>query len=159
MSVENVVHSTFVIERTYAAPVGRVFAAFADPGKKRRWFAEGEGWQVQSFTLDFRAGGRESSSFLFHGDPSHPMAGQVMRNETVFQDIVPERRIVFAYTMGIGERPFSASLVTVELLPAGQGTTLRFTEQAAFFERSDGAAQREGGWRQLLQRIDAELAR
>ncbi len=37
----SVTHSTFVIERSYPTSPERVFAAFADPAKKRRWFAEG----------------------------------------------------------------------------------------------------------------------
>jgi uncharacterized protein YndB with AHSA1/START domain len=35
MSVE---HATFVIERRYDASPARVFAAWADPAAKRRWF-------------------------------------------------------------------------------------------------------------------------
>jgi uncharacterized protein YndB with AHSA1/START domain len=33
--------NTFVIERHYPPPVERVFAAFAEPALKRRWFAVG----------------------------------------------------------------------------------------------------------------------
>jgi uncharacterized protein YndB with AHSA1/START domain len=36
-----VVHSTFTIERTYPTAPSRVFAAFASPEIKRRWFTEG----------------------------------------------------------------------------------------------------------------------
>jgi len=44
------------------------------------------------------------------------------------------RRIVFAYTMSMGDRRFSSSQATVELLAAGKGTDLIFTEQGAFFK-------------------------
>jgi uncharacterized protein YndB with AHSA1/START domain len=37
----SVTHSTFVIERSYATTPERVFAAFSDPAKKRRWFCGG----------------------------------------------------------------------------------------------------------------------
>ena len=50
---ETVVHSTFSVERTYPASPSRVFSAFADQATKRRWFAEGEGWEVQEFASDF----------------------------------------------------------------------------------------------------------
>jgi uncharacterized protein YndB with AHSA1/START domain len=41
MSTPSIVHSTFVVERTYPASGARVFAAFSNPAIKRRWFAEG----------------------------------------------------------------------------------------------------------------------
>jgi uncharacterized protein YndB with AHSA1/START domain len=39
----SVTHGTFVIERSDPVSAERVFAAFADPARKKRWFAEGEG--------------------------------------------------------------------------------------------------------------------
>jgi uncharacterized protein YndB with AHSA1/START domain len=74
-------------------------------------------------------------------------------NEGSYQDIVPNRRIVTASTMTLGERRISASLVTVELLPSEDGTELILTHQAAFFEGADGPQMREAGWRQLLDRL------
>jgi len=45
----SVTHSTFVIERSYAVTPERVFAAFADPEKKRRWFVDDEESEVEDF--------------------------------------------------------------------------------------------------------------
>jgi uncharacterized protein YndB with AHSA1/START domain len=42
MSKSSVTHSTFIIERNYAASPDRVFAAWSDAVQKRRWYAEGE---------------------------------------------------------------------------------------------------------------------
>jgi len=68
-------------------------------------------------------------------------------------DIVPNRRIVTASTMAVGEKCISASLVTFELLASETGTELIFTHQGAFFEGSDGPEMREAGWRKLLDRL------
>jgi hypothetical protein len=38
---------------------------FRDPAAKRRWFIEGEGWDVESYESDFRVGGLETSRFRF----------------------------------------------------------------------------------------------
>jgi uncharacterized protein YndB with AHSA1/START domain len=150
MTEPSVVHSTFVIERNYGAPPARVFAAFSDEKTKRRWFAEGEGWQVDEFKVDFRVGGREFARFRFKGGPE-------VRNDTVYQDIVPDRRIVIAYTMTVAEKRISASLATVELLPAGDRTRLIYTEQGAFFDGADKPKGREEGWCELFERLDEEL--
>jgi uncharacterized protein YndB with AHSA1/START domain len=149
MPERSVIHNTFVIERNFPATVQRVFAAFSDPVKKRRWFAEGDEFKVESFDLDFRVGGHERSQFL--------VQGMVCTNDSVYLDIVPERRIVFAYTMTLGEKRISSSQSTVELLPTANGTDLVFTEQAAFFEGADGPQMRQDGWTKLLGNLEKEF--
>jgi uncharacterized protein YndB with AHSA1/START domain len=146
----SVVHSTFSLERTYRAAPARVFQAFADETTKRRWFAEGEGWEVEEFTADFRVGGREFARFRFKGGPE-------ILNHTTYQDIVTDRRIVFAYTMTVGEKRISASLATVQLLPTRGGTNLIYTEQGAFFDDADALLSRQQGWGVLLERLEQEL--
>ena len=157
MTEQVVRHGTFVIERSYPVSPERVYAAFADPEKKRRWLMEGEGKEIEAFEMDFRVGGREHSRSRFK--EGTPFPGAVLANETTYLDLVPDRRIVLAYTMAFGEARFSASLATFEFVPTEQGTTLVFTEQGAYFEGADGPQIREAGWRQLLEQLAHELAR
>jgi uncharacterized protein YndB with AHSA1/START domain len=149
MSSPSVIHNTFTIERAYPAAPDRVFTAFADPSQKRRWFVEGGDNQVERYELDFRVGGKEIASFR-HGPP---VQGWVFTADAVYLDIRPNRRIVFASTMAMGEARISATLVTVEFLAAGNGTTLLLTHQGVFFEGADGPQMREEGWRKLLDRL------
>lgn len=158
MEERSVVHSTFVIERSYPATPERVFGAFADPSKKRRWFVEGDGHEVEHYEMDFRVGGKESARFRFTKDGT-PVTGMACTNDTSFQDIVPNRRVVLASTMTVGEKCISASLVTVEFLPSDTGTDLILTHQGAFFEGADGPEMREAGWRKLLERLTEQLPR
>ena len=145
-----IVHSTFSIERTYPTSVDRVFHAFADQETKRRWFAEGEGWEVDEYTADFRVGGREFSRFRYQGGPE-------IINETLYLDIVPKWRIVFAYRMAVADSPISASLATVQFEPVAEGVRVTFTEQGAYFDSPDAPRGREEGSRELFEALAREL--
>jgi uncharacterized protein YndB with AHSA1/START domain len=157
MEQQSVIHSTFVIERSYPATPERVFAAFADPAKKRRWFVESDHHEVEHYEMDFRVGGKERARFRFK--EGTPLKGIACTNDAVYQDIMPNRRVVSASTMTVGEKRISASLVTIELLPSQTGTDLICTHQGAFFEGADGPEMREEGWRKLLEQLTEEFPR
>lgn len=154
MSQSSVVHNTFSIEKEYPHSLEKVFNAFADPVKKRRWFAEGEGFVVDSFQMDFQVGGKETCLFRIQ---EGPVAGQLCRNDSWYLDIVPNQRIVTAYNMTLGGKCISSSLSTVELSSANGGAVLKFTEQAAFFDGADGVEMRRQGWQFLLEQLAKEL--
>jgi uncharacterized protein YndB with AHSA1/START domain len=152
MTERSVTHATFVIERNYAASPARVFAAFADPAAKKRWFAGPDEMGAAQHEIDFRIGGRE----LNRGGPP---GGPVYTFDALYQDIVPNQRIVTTYEMLMADTRISVSLATVELTPAGAGTRLVYTEQGAFLDGHDTAAQREHGTRELLEALGAEVER
>jgi uncharacterized protein YndB with AHSA1/START domain len=156
MEERPVTHNTFAIERTYPAAPARVYAAFADPVKKRRWFVEGGGSAVEEFAMDFREGGSEYALYRFQ--EGSPFPGSTYSTDSVYQNIVPDQRVVLTYATTFGGRRISACLVTIEFRPEEQGTKLIVTHQGAFFEPSDGPQMREQGWRTLLDRLPKELS-
>jgi uncharacterized protein YndB with AHSA1/START domain len=156
MEEQSVIHNTFVIERSYPTSPERVFAAFADPAKKRRWFAEGLNHDVEEFAMDFRVGGNEHVVYRFK--EGTPLPGAVLTHEARFQDIVANKRVVSASTMAFGDKRISVTLVTIELLPTDKGTDLICTHQGAFLEGSDGPQRREDGWRKLFEQLARELS-
>jgi uncharacterized protein YndB with AHSA1/START domain len=157
MEERAVIHSTFVIERSYPKAPDRVFSAFADAAMKRRWFADGESHEVEDFEMDFRVGGTERLRYRFK--EGTPFKGIAVTHEGSHQDIVPDRRVITASTMTLGDKRISASLVTIEFVPTDTGTDLICTHQGAFFEGADGPQIREAGWRQLLEKLAKELTR
>jgi uncharacterized protein YndB with AHSA1/START domain len=148
----SVTHATFVIKRSYDAPPPTVFGAWADVRAKSRWFVGPEDWGPNEHTLDFRIGGREFSRGGPKGGPTHTY-------DALYFDIVPNERIIYAYDMHLDDRRISVSLATVEFKPEGQRTRLTFTEQGAFLDGYDNAADREHGTGELLDALGRSLKR
>ena len=152
MTDRSVTHATFVIERVYDASPARVFKAFSDPAARNRWFVKADNWPIAEYTFDFRVGGRETGRFS-------PDGTMMIYNETIYQDIVPDNRMIFAYSMMIGDKRISSSLATVELKAEGTKTRLFYTEQGAFLDGLDKVADREKGCRDLYEQLALELER
>jgi uncharacterized protein YndB with AHSA1/START domain len=166
-----VTHATFTLERSYPVPPARVFAAWADPAAKARWFTPNPD---SGHELDFRVGGRE----VARGGPD---GGPVMTFETLYREIVPDQRIVYTSTLADGDDLITVSLTTVEFSPAeggtrpgggtgpggtgpggtgpGGGTRLVLTEQGAFLDGREQPAWREQGTADQLEALAKELIR
>ena len=143
-----VTHATFTLERSYPAPPARVFAAWADPAAKARWFTPEPDFGHE---LDFRVGGREVAR---GGQPGGPP----MTFESLYRDIVPDERIVYTSTLAEGDDLVTVSLTTVEFSPADGGTRLVLTEQGAFLDGREQPAWREQGTAAQLEALAKELA-
>jgi uncharacterized protein YndB with AHSA1/START domain len=141
-------HATIVIERTFDAPVTRVFEAWADIGAKARWFCGTPGqWKETDRRMDFRAGGKEHLSGKWTN-------GTVTAFDCIYHEIVPDARIVYSYDMRINGKHISVSLATVEFRSVGRSTGLVFTEQLVNlddFEDHGGRGRKEGTNKQFDQ--------
>lgn len=143
MNERSVHHATFTVERTYQASPARVFAAWANPEAKARWFSKAD-------EFDFSVGGREFSR-------GGPPDGPIYTFDACFQEIVPNQRIVYSYTLDMGETRISVSVTTVELKPTDAGTRLIFTEQGTYLDGHDTPEQREHGTKAMLDTLGEVL--
>jgi uncharacterized protein YndB with AHSA1/START domain len=146
MGSRSATHSTFVIERDYHASAARVFAAWADKTAKAQWFGPTDG----DHELDFREGGRERFQADVHG--------AVYAYDALYEDILTDERIVFTYNMHRNGKRMSVSVTTVELVPAGDKTHLRYTEQGVFLDGEDSPELREQGTQEILAKLGEALA-
>jgi uncharacterized protein YndB with AHSA1/START domain len=143
-------HTSFVLERRFKASATRVFNAWADPATKLRWSDCHAETHAAEFSMDFRPGGREIYRSALPD-------GTELAVDKVFLDIVPQARIVFAYSMAADGRALSASLVTVEFANSPAGSTLKLTEQLAYLDAHQDLAQRRRGTEEGLDRLLLEV--
>jgi uncharacterized protein YndB with AHSA1/START domain len=150
MTIRTAVHGSFTITRSWKASPARVFAAFADPVQKAKWFAGPPGWQEHEKSFNFREGGRETLS-------GKHASGMVSSFECIYRDIIANERIVYSYVMHLDGRKISVSQACVELKSEGTGTRLIVTEYGDFLDGYDDAGSREHGTNFLMDQLGKSL--
>lgn len=155
MTENMMVFNTFQLERQYPQSPAQVFAAFAQPEKKRKWYAE-SGQEQEEYAMEFKVGGSEFHRYRFK--EGHPIAGMVIENSAHFEDIVPERRIVQSATMRLNGAPITVVLVTIEFREKDGGTEVICTHQGVFYEGSGGWEMRRQGWETLFNKLTKALS-
>ena len=149
------VHGSFTITRELAHAPERVYAAWSDPKAKAAWFsAPNDEWTAIRREMDFRVDGGERLTGRWRN-------GRVTDFSARYLDIVPQRRIVYAYTMHVDAKKISVSLATIVLEPARvarkDGTRMTVTEQGAFLDGYDDAGSRERGTGSLMDALARSL--
>jgi len=147
MPERSIVHSTFTLERIYAAPISQVFRAWADPQIKARWFAG----NPTDYQLDFRPGGIERNCAVHDG--------KKITWESLYREIVADDRIIYTSVLSEDATVATVSLTTVELSPDDNGTRLVLVEAGAYLDGREQPAWREqgtGDWLDALGRYLVE---
>jgi uncharacterized protein YndB with AHSA1/START domain len=148
-------HSSFVIERVFNHEPSMLYRAWTDPSAKARWFnGPADKWVEVERVMDVRIDGRDRLVGKF-------VDGSESRFEAVYLDIVPGRRLVYAYDMYWQGKKISVSLASVEFVAVGKeggSTKLVVTEQQAFLDGYEDVGSRERGTKSLFDNLAVALA-
>jgi uncharacterized protein YndB with AHSA1/START domain len=150
----SVKHSSFVIERTFNHVPAVLYRAWTDPATKARWFnGPADKWSEVTREMDVRVGGRDRLVGKF-------VDGSESRFESVYFDIVPERRLVYAYDMYWQGKKISVSLASVEFVAQGKeggSSKLVVAEQHAFLDGYEDGGSHERGTKGLIDNLAVAL--
>ena len=128
---------TTSVERTIsiAAPPETVWEFFVDPEKATRWMG-------LSATIEARPGGTYRCDVL----PGHTARGE-------YVELDPPRRLVFTGGWDGQEAvPPGTSTIEVELIPEGEGTSVRFVHKD--LPNAEQVASHAHGWDHYLDRLE-----
>jgi uncharacterized protein YndB with AHSA1/START domain len=151
-SARSIKHGSFVIERRLDCDPAVVYRAWTQKDAKAMWFNGPPGkWTESAREMDVRVGGRDLLAGKFAD-------GSESRFESLYLEVVPEKRLVYVYDMFFQGKKLSVSLASIEFVAAGKGTRLLVTEQHAFLDGHEDAGSRERGTLQLLHYLDVALA-
>lgn len=140
------------IEHLMDAPVSAVWQAYTD--HLGEWFCPPP-WRAEVVEMDLHAGGR--SAITMYGPD-----GEVMPNDGVYLEVVPERRIVFTDAFTGDWNPAGPFMVGgFEFEPRGEQTQYRgwarhWTEEARAQHEAMGFAE---GWGKVAEQWEAVARR
>jgi len=151
-AARSIKHQSFVIERRLNYDPVVVYRAWTNPEAKARWFSgPPEKWTADVRRMDVRVGGRDQLVGRF-------VDGSESRFDATYLDVVPDRRLVYAYEMHFQGKKISVSLATIEFVAAGHGTKLIVTEHGAFLDGYEDGGSRERGTLALMDNLERMLA-
>ena len=146
MVTETVTKPSLTIKRRLKAPPAKVFAAWIDPEKVKKWMGPGPMLALLA-ECDVRVGGRYRWVMQAPSGEQHDVGG-------VYREIVPDEKLVFTWAWK--STPERESLVTVLLKPDGDGTLLTLSHEQFFDE--DARNRHQNGWDGALDKMEKLFA-
>jgi len=146
MSTAAAVKPSLTIKRRFNAPPAKVFAAWIDPEKVKRWMGPGE---VKALLVeaDPRTGGRYRWLMQAPSGEQHDVRG-------VYREVIPNEKLVF--TWGWLTTPERESLVTLTFKSEGDGTLMTLTHEQFFDE--EARDRHNQGWTNAMEKLEKYLA-
>jgi uncharacterized protein YndB with AHSA1/START domain len=136
---------SLTIKRRFNASAEKVFAAWTDPEKVKRWMGPGE-VKVLSAENDPRSGGRYRWLMKSPDGQEHDVGG-------VYREFIPNEKLVFTWTWK--STPERDSLVTITFRSDGNGTVMTLTHEQFFDE--EARDRHQNGWNGAMDKLDKYL--
>jgi uncharacterized protein YndB with AHSA1/START domain len=146
MSTAAAIKPSLTLKRRFNAPPAKVFAAWTDPEKMKRWMGPA-GVQGLSCEIEARVGGRYHLVMRAPNGDEHDVSG-------FYSEVVPNEKLVFTWAWK--STPERESRVTVLLKPDGTGTLLTLTHEQFFDEETRDHHQH--GWTGSLDKLEKFVA-
>ena len=146
MAATAAVKPSLSIKRRFKAPPQKVFSAWTDPEKVKRWMGPGEVKTIRAEN-DVRVGGRYRILMQTPAGEEHDVSG-------VYREVIANEKLVYSWAWK--SMPERESLVTVTFKPDGDGTLLTLTHEQFLDEAARDSHQ--GGWNGALVKLEKYLA-
>src|SRR5579872_7347022 len=146
MATTTAVKPSLTIKRRFDAPPAKVFAAWIDPEKVKRWMGPGE-VKALSVESDPRTGGRYRWLMKAPDGEEHDVSG-------VYREVIQDRKLVFTWAWK--STPERESLVTVDIKPDGDGSVMTLTHEQ-FFD-ADARDRHQHGWTGAMEKLEKYLS-
>ncbi len=137
---------SLTIKRRFNASPAKVFAAWTDPEKVKRWMGPGA-VVVLSAENDARTGGRYRWLMKAPDGEQHDVRG-------VYREVIPNEKLVFTWAWLT--TPERDSLVTLTFKPEDGGTLMTLMHEQFFDE--EARDRHQGGWNGSLEKLEKYLA-
>ena len=140
------VKPSLTVKRRFNAPPAKVFQAWTDPEKVKRWMGPGEVVAL-SAESDARTGGRYRWVMRAPNGEEHDVSG-------VYHEVIPNEKLVFSWAWK--STPERESLVTVTFKQDGSGTIMTLMHEQFFDEKARDDHNR--GWTGTMDKLERYLA-
>jgi uncharacterized protein YndB with AHSA1/START domain len=139
------------LERTFGAPVARVFEAWTSVELLRRWYPPGADWDTPFAEVDLRVGG---ALRLVMRSPK----GEEFGGGGTYRQITPPTRLVFTWSWDRRDVGAGMQLVEVDFIDNGDGTTTVVMTNRGLDDAAARESHREG-WDGSFDNLDRLLER
>jgi uncharacterized protein YndB with AHSA1/START domain len=146
MSTATAVKPCLTIERRFNATPAKVFAAWTDPEKVKRWIGPGE-IKVLHVKTDPHNGGHFRWIMQAPSGEQHDVSG-------VYREVIPNEKLVFTWAWKT--TPERESLVTLTFKSDGDGTLFTMTHEQFFDE--DARDRHQMGWDSAMLKLEKLFA-